>query len=202
MPAKAQEKAGYSIPFSFSIPGQLSGPSLRKVFSGIYEIKTGFEWRSPGGFVAGPYLHHSELKAGNSRSVYNSYYKTVFRQIGGGVYLGYSSAAVGPSFHAGVNVGWEQGIFSKLPNDTVLPPSIARPDFLSIQPVVSYRFVQYKNAAVGLKLGYRYMFYRFDPNPFGFSKYLQFDADDVKAASGFLTFGFVVTHVFGEPYEP
>jgi hypothetical protein len=199
---KAKGSLTYALPIDFSIPGGLRGPSVRKVFSGVYDLRAGFEIKTKSGFFFGPYLHHSLIKAGNSRNAFLSPYRTKFNMVGMGVTLGHELNTGGAAvWQFSLGAGYDQGLLSALPSDSGLTDTQINPRFVSLQPAISLRFKTVANTSFGLRLGYRYLMYSFDPLQYRFDKFIQFEANDVKAYTGFFTFGFGFTIRFGEDGE-
>lgn len=186
------------MPVDFSIPGGLNGPSVRKVFTGVYDIRAALDIKTKGGFFFGPYLHHSLIKAGNSRNAFLSPYRTKFNMVGAGVTIGYEYDNGGSAvWQFGLGGGYDQGLLSALPSDSGLVDAQKNPRYFSLQPGISLRFKTVANSSFGIRIGYRYLMYRFDPLPYGFDKFIQFENTDVKPSSGFFTFGFGFTVLFG-----
>jgi hypothetical protein len=197
---KAKGSLTYALPMDFSIPGGLRGPSVRKVFSGVYDLRAGLDIKTKSGFFFGPYLHHSLIKAGNSRNAFSSPYRSKFNMVGMGLTLGYETTGEGTAvWQFSLATGYDQGLFSGLPSDSGLSNVQINPRFVSLQPGISLRFKTVANTSFGLRLGYRYLFYSFDPFPYRFDRFIEFEANDIKPYTGFFTFGFGFTIRFGKP---
>lgn len=199
LPAIAKGSLSYALPVDISIPGGLNGPSVRKVFSGVYDIRAAFDIKTKPGFFFGPYLEHSLIKAGNSRNAFLSPFRTQFNMVGGGLNLGYEYNTQGAAvWQFCIGGGYDQGLLSALPSDSGLADAQINPRFFSLQPGLSLRFKTVANSSFGIRVGYRYLMYRFDPGPYRFDKYIQFDPSDVKPNSGFFTIGFGFTILLGK----
>jgi hypothetical protein len=200
--AKAKGSFSYALPIDFSIPGILSGPSVKKVFSGVYDLRFGLDVKTKSGFYFGPCIQHSLIKAGNSRNAFLSPYRTRFNMIGAGLSVGYELSNEGAAvWQFQFSGGYNQGLLSALPFDSALSVSQINPRFISLQPAITLRFKTVANTSFGVRMAYQYLLYRFDPYPYKFDKYVQFEPGDVKAYIGFFTFGFGFTYHFGNKEE-